>query len=58
MNETGYEVVGNKLRVKLSDKLDHHNASIIRNKIDKLILKEQNLWIVQELALSWGDTSF
>lgn len=58
MNETGYEVVGNELRVKLSDELDHHNASIIRNKIDELILKEQNLWIVQELALSWGDTSF
>ena len=38
MNETGYEVVGNKLRVKLSDELDHHNASIIKNKIDELIL--------------------
>jgi anti-anti-sigma regulatory factor len=52
MNEAVYEVIGNELRVKLSDELDHHNASTIRATIDEMILSEKKDFVKNERRIS------
>ena len=66
--EVLYEVRGRNLLIYLPEELDHHNAKIIQSsrtgilfqtkfKTLFLILKEQNLWTVQESGLLWDGIS-
>ncbi len=54
MNEAVYEVIGNELRVKLSDELDHHNASTIRATIDEMILSGK----IRNVVFDFENTKF
>lgn len=49
-----YEIKNGEIRVMLDKELDHHNAAMIKDKIDELIIEGQ----VKDVTFDFGKTTF